>query len=157
MRQSIMTRCLDPRSQAGSNARRFCLVAVLLCLVTGHGIAFAEPPSIGDRAPDFTLSTPTGPRVQLSKLVGRSTVILVVLRGFPGYQCPYCQKQVHDFIEHSSGFAMKKAFVLLVYPGPSADLDQHAREFLAKQANLPTNITLVADPDYVMTNRYGLR
>ncbi len=45
----------------------------------------------------------------------------------------------------------------LVYPGPSAELDQRAREFLAKQAELPANITLVTDPDYKMTNLYGLR
>jgi peroxiredoxin len=47
--------------------------------------------------------------------------------------------------------------VLLVYPGPPADLDQHAREFLTQQAELPNNIKLVIDPDYKMTNLYGLR
>jgi peroxiredoxin len=128
------------------------LGAVLWCTA-----AFAAPPSVGQKAPDFTLSTPMGTRIQFSKVYRKSTVVLVVLRGFPGYQCPYCQKQAHDFIEHASGFAGKKASVLLVYPGPPADLDQHAREFLAKQADLPANITLVTDPDYAMTNRYNLR
>jgi peroxiredoxin len=47
--------------------------------------------------------------------------------------------------------------VLLVYPGPPADLDQHAKEFLAKQANLPANVLMVTDPDYKMTNLYDLR
>jgi peroxiredoxin len=84
-------------------------------------------------------------------------LVLVVLRGFPGYQCPYCQKQVHDFVEHAADFAAKQASVLLVYPGPPADLDQHAREFLANQAALPSNIVLVEDPNYKMTNLYGLR
>ena len=79
------------------------------------------------------------------------------MRGFPGYQCPYCQKQVHDFVEHAPAFAAKRTSVLLVYPGPSTDLDQHARDFLAKQANLPANVILVTDPDYIMTNRYDLR
>jgi peroxiredoxin len=64
---------------------------------------------------------------------------------------------VHDFVEHSADFAARKANVVLVYPGPPADLDQHAKEFLAKQADLPSNIKLVVDPDYKMTNLYGLR
>ena len=44
-----------------------------------------------------------------------------------------------------------------MYPGPPADLDQHAKEFLEKQAELPANIVLVTDPDYTVTNLYGLR
>jgi peroxiredoxin len=126
-------------------------------MVSVSSSAFAAPPTIGQKAPDFTLSTPTGTSVTLSKEVGRSTVVLVVLRGFPGYQCPYCQKQVHDFVEHAAEFSARKTTVLLVYPGPPADLDQHAKEFLAKQANLPQNVTLVTDPDYAMTNLYELR
>jgi peroxiredoxin Q/BCP len=45
----------------------------------------------------------------------------------------------------------------LVYPGPPADLDQHAREFLAKQSEMPSNVVLVTDPNYQVTNLYGLR
>jgi peroxiredoxin len=84
-------------------------------------------------------------------------LVLVVLRGFPGYQCPYCVKQVHDFINHASDFATKNTRVLLVYPGPPAALDQHAKDFLEKQAELPANVVLVTDPDYTVTNLYGLR
>ena len=64
---------------------------------------------------------------------------------------------MHDFVDHAPQFAAHHATVLLVYPGPPGDLDQHAKEFLAKQAELPENIKLVTDPDYTMTNRYGLR
>jgi peroxiredoxin len=131
--------------------------AAVLCALLLSTSVFAETPKVGDKVPDFTLSTPTGATVQLSKHVRKSTVVLVVLRGYPGYQCPYCQKQVHDFVEHASDFAAKKATVLLVYPGPSADLDQRAKEFLAKQADLPANIILAIDPDYKMTNLYQLR
>lgn len=132
-------------------------VVALVCLVTGFGLAAAQIPAVGAKAPDFTLSTPTGNTVTLATERAKGTTVLVLLRGFPGYQCPYCAKQVHDFAEHSAEFAGKKANVLLVYPGPPADLDQHAKEFLAKQADLPSNVQLVVDPDYKMTNLYGLR
>jgi peroxiredoxin len=88
---------------------------------------------------------------------GGNDLVLVVLRGYPGYQCPYCVKQVHDFIDHASDFAAKNTRVVIVYPGPPADLDQHAKDFLEKQAGLPANIVLVTDPDYTVTNLYGLR
>lgn len=143
------------RSAAGGRFVR--LVAMLLLLASSNGTVFAAQLSVGQKAPDFSLATPTGIPVQLSKQTEEATVVLVVLRGYPGYQCPYCQKQVHDFIEHASEFAARHAKVLLIYPGPPADLDQHAREFLAKQANLPVNVVLVTDPDYSMTNRYDLR
>ena len=120
-------------------------------------MAAAQAPAVGAKAADFTLQTPTGDTVTLAKERAQGTTVLVVLRGFPGYQCPYCVKQVHDFVKHSADFKARKANVVLVYPGPPADLDQHAKEFLAKQANLPSNIKLVIDPDYKMTNLYGLR
>jgi peroxiredoxin Q/BCP len=131
--------------------------AALFLALTSAVNAAAQTPAVGAKAPDFTLSTPLGKSVSLSSETGKEPLVLVVLRGFPGYQCPYCQGQVHDFIAHASDFAEKHTNVLLVYPGPPADLDAHAREFLAKQADLPANITLVTDPDYRMTNLYNLR
>jgi thioredoxin-dependent peroxiredoxin len=119
--------------------------------------ALGETPAVGAKAPDFTLSTPAGKTVTMLGEQRGHGLVLVVLRGFPGYQCPYCVKQVHDFVEHASAFAAKKTRVLLVYPGPPAELDQHAKEFLEKQADLPSNIVLVTDPSYKMTNLYGLR
>jgi peroxiredoxin len=140
-----------------ATAFRVLLVAAL-CFAPARGsVASAEPPNVGQRAPDFELHTPSGELIKLSKQIGNSTVVLVVLRGFPGYQCPYCQKQVHDFIEHAADFAAKNTAVILVYPGPSANLDQHAKEFLTQQPSLPANVVLLVDPDYVLTNRYDLR
>lgn len=136
--------------------RIFRIIAVLSAMSFGT-LGFAKTPAVGAQAPDFTLSTPTGKVVQLSKELHGHELVLVVLRGFPGYQCPYCTKQVHDFVDHAQDFATRNVRVLLVYPGPPADLDQHAKEFLAKQADLPANIVLVTDPAYKATNLYGLR
>jgi peroxiredoxin len=133
-----------------------CILAITGSLFLGAS-AFAQTPAVGAQAPDFTLSTPTGKNVTLSAEHGGHPLVLVILRGFPGYQCPYCVKQVHDFADHASDFKAKNTRVLLVYPGPPADLDQHAKEFLEKQAELPSNVVLVTDPEYKVTNLYGLR
>ena len=138
-----------------SKAARFVLA--IICALSMGAPAFAETPAVGAKAPDFTLSTPTGAAVRMSKVQRGHDLVLVILRGFPGYQCPYCVRQVHDFIDHASEFKAKNTRIFLVYPGPPGDLDQHAKDFLAKQTKLPSNVVLVTDPDYAVTNLYGLR
>lgn len=135
-----------------SHFMRAVCVAIAFC-----GPALAQVPAVGVKAPDFSSNTPDGHEVTMSKEIHGQGLVLVVLRGFPGYQCPFCVKQVHDFVEHADNFAAKNVRVLLVYPGPPAQLNQHAKEFLQKQANLPANIVLVTDPDYKVTHLYGLR
>ena len=142
------------RLQLSKKAR---FVLAVICALSIVAPAFAETPPVGAKAPDFTLSTPTGGAVRMSSVQRGHELVLVVLRGFPGYQCPYCVRQVHDYIDHASEFKAKNARIILVYPGPPADLDQHAKEFLAKEAELPSNVFLVTDPDYTVTNQYGLR
>ena len=114
------------------------------------------PPAVGEKAPDFALSTPEGKTVRLSATLLKGPVVLVVLRGYPGYQCPYCNRQVQDFIRNSSRLADAGAQVVMVYPGPPQGLGSRANEFLAGE-RLPDNFDLVLDPGYEFTKLYGLR
>ena len=140
--------------KAGITLVRFAFVFFLsLPLLCGA----AEPPAVGSLAPDFTLQTPEGASVRLSKWSRGHKSALIILRGYPGYQCPYCQKQVHDFVKSAADFAAERVPVLLVYPGATSDLRERAKEFLSKESQLPANIVLVTDPDFKVTNLYGLR
>ncbi|MBX3276859.1 MAG: AhpC/TSA family protein [Acidobacteria bacterium] len=136
------------------------LLSLLLPFLTAAAAAplhtVSTPPAVGDKAPDFTLSTQQGKRVRLSETTAKGRVVLVVLRGYPGYQCPLCNQQVHDFLKNSQGFAEAKAHVILVYPGPPENLDARAAEFVADK-KLPENFELLLDPGYEFTNLYGLR
>ncbi|MFL6452301.1 MAG: peroxiredoxin family protein [Bryobacteraceae bacterium] len=113
-------------------------------------------PRIGEKPPDFALSTPEGKIVQLSEVVAKGPVALVVLRGYPGYQCPYCNRQVQDFLRNADDLAKAGLHVLMVYPGPPQELGAKASEFLADK-HLPGKFDLVLDPGYQFTNAYGLR
>ena len=117
--------------------------------------AAAEPLKVGEAAPDFTLNTLDGTAVKLSAENAKQPVVLVMLRGWPGYQCPLCTRQVHDFVAHAEIFA-GKARVIMVYPGPAENLQAHAGEFL-KDAQWPKDFIFVTDPDYAFTKAYGLR
>ncbi len=119
-------------------------------------LAAAQQPQVGAKAPDFTLSTPENKSVHLSEVNEKGPVILVELRGYPGYQCPYCNRQVQDLIQNAQAFSELGAQVIAVYPGPPKDLGDKANEFLVGK-KLPDNFTLVLDPGYKFTNQYGLR
>lgn len=116
----------------------------------------ASSPAVGDTAPDFTLRSLAGGAVTLSDVASDGPVALVVLRGFPGYQCPVCSRQVHEFIENADGFKQAGARVLFVYPGPSDDLQSRAEEFV-EDKTFPNHFTMLIDPDYEFTNLYDLR
>ena len=129
---------------------------LLLGLMGPPSSAIAATPKVGESATDFTLKTPAGESVRLSDLNAKGPVVLVVLRGWPGYQCPICTKQVGELISRSKELDEAKARVVLVYPGPSDGLIGHADEF-ARGKSLPENFSFVVDPDYAFTNAYGLR
>jgi len=119
--------------------------------------AFAAPaPKVGDTLPSFTLNTPAGTPVALASLLKKGPVVLVVLRGYPGYQCPFCTRQVGELTSNSAEFAKHNAQILLVYPGPSDSLQQRANEFVQGKT-IPANYTLVVDPGYTFLNKYSLR
>ena len=130
------------------------VMALLLCALP---LALqAAPPKVGDQAPDFTLKTLDDQIVRLSDLTAKGKVVLVVLRGWPGYQCPICSRQVQDYIASASAFATARGRVVMVYPGPADDLKAHATEFL-KNKQWPKEFVYLTDPGFNMVNAYGLR
>jgi peroxiredoxin len=113
-------------------------------------------PKEGQKAPDFALTTLDGTTVRLSTEVARGPVVLVVLRGWPGYQCPFCTRQFGEYMGKAPELAATGSQVLFVYPGPADGLQAHAEAF-TKTAPLPANYRVLLDPDYSFTQAYNLR
>jgi len=97
-----------------------------------------------------------GHQITLASELGHGPVVLVLLRGWPGYQCPFCTKQFADFLDHAHDFEAAGARVVWVYPGPADQVQPRATEFTANRV-LPSHFLLTIDPDYAFTNAYGLR
>jgi peroxiredoxin len=133
--------------------RLLSLPALVLALTIS---ALAATPGVADHAPDFTLATPDGTALPLSSLTAQGRVVLVLLRGYPGYQCPYSAQQFNDFQQSAAQFAALGTQVLFIYPGPSSNLASEASSF-TPTSSLPGNMHLVIDPDFTVTNLYGLR
>jgi peroxiredoxin len=115
-------------------------------------------PAVAERAPDFELWALDDKPVRLAELTKSGPVVLVVLRGWVGYQCPVCTKQVGDFIAHAKEFQDAGVQVVLVYPGPGGvgELKKRADEF-ATGKTLPPHFRLVLDPQLKFTEAWGLR
>lgn len=115
-----------------------------------------KPPAVGKKAADFELPALGGGTVRLSQVTRSGPVVLVVLRGYPGYQCPICTRQFGELVEHADEFEKAGAQVVFVYPGPSEELAARAAEFV-KGVDYPEHFRILLDPDYTFTNAYGLR
>ena len=134
----------------------FQIVLTVLACALPVALFAASPPRIGEKAPDFALKTLDERTARLSEVLSTNPVVLVVLRGWPGYQCPLCTAQVQDYISSASAFTKSKVRVLMVYPGPAPDLKAHSEEFL-KDKHWPRDFIYLLDPDFTMVNAYGLR
>ena len=113
-------------------------------------------PDVGTKAPDFTLKNLKGTHVRLADETAKGPVVLVMLRGFPGYQCPLCSRQVKELANSAAAFSHAGARVVMVYPGPDDIVQSKAEEF-AMDKNLPAHFEMLLDPDYSFTKLYGLR
>jgi len=135
--------------------RRLFLLPALLLAVSLPSVA--ATPSVGQRAPDFTLPTLDGTSLSLSSLASKGPVVLILLRGYPGYQCPFSQQQFLNYQQTAAQFAALGAQVVFIYPGTaSKNLADDAAQMTGGQP-LAANTHLVLDPDYAFANQYGLR
>src|SRR5712691_11831556 len=106
------------------------LIAAVVLALSLQTSPAATTPVVGDAAPNFTLNTLDDKPVELKQLTGKKKVVLVVLRGWPGYQCPLCTRQVQDLVKSASQFEERDVQVVMVYPGPADSLKAHAQEFV---------------------------
>lgn len=133
-------------------------IVLVVCLAAAPASRAQEPPplKVGEKAPGFTLKNLQGEPVSLGEQLDNGPVALVVLRGYPGYQCPICSAQVGSLLKQASAFDEAGATVVLVYPGPAEELDEYAQEFVGSKT-FPENFRFLLDPDYKFTQHYGLR
>lgn len=140
------------------------LVAMLLVSLASTGVCAEESsdsvataaPKVGEKAKMFALQSLDGEKVELKSLLKKGPVVIAILRGYPGYQCPACTRQVGDYVKRADEFAKAGATVVFVYPGEAKDLEKRAQEFL-KQTELPAPLMLVLDPDQKFVTATGLR
>lgn len=139
----------------------FCIwfVQVGLAQVDGSRLNAAEPKGVpvGDEAPSFSLPmVGSDDYLSLKEANEEGPVVVIFLRGYPGYQCPLCSQQVGALANRASTLAKLTKRVILVYPGEASTLEKHSEQFMSSRT-LPEPLTLVRDPDHKTVEAYGVR
>jgi len=134
------------------------IVATLpTALPTAAAAADAVRLGVGDRVIDFDLPiVGSDDYLQLEKEIDHGVVVVVVLRGYPGYQCPICNQQLGQLINRASTLAQLAHRVIVVYPGDSDLLARHANDFVGSR-RIPDPLVVVRDPGMKMVTQWGLR
>jgi peroxiredoxin len=114
------------------------------------------PPAVGETMKDFTLAKLDGTKISLSGFTKTGPVVVVMLRGWVGYQCPYCNRQVGDFITNAKELSAHGTNVIFIYPG-SADMVQVKAEDFVSGKTVPANMHFVTDPELKMVDMLHLR
>jgi peroxiredoxin len=126
-------------------------------ILQGQDANASKQPEVGQRAIDFELPLVNGEGyLSLRDTYKEGPTVVIFLRGFPGYQCPICSRQVSSMVNRAKVLAGAAHRVVLVYPGPAEGLDRRAEEFLGSR-RLPLPLVLVRDDDLSVVNQWGLR
>ena len=117
----------------------------------------ASQPEVGERAIDFELPV-VGQKsfLTLSDEYKEGPVVVIVLRGYPGYQCPLCNRQVSSLANRARVLSNEAHRVILVYPGEPTLLERHAEQFMGSRS-LPKPLIIVRDEGMEMVEDWGLR
>ena len=133
------------------------LIAVVPVTVVAKEEARTKQLEIGDKAVDFDLPVVGGDGyVKLSDHYKKGPVVVVVLRGYPGYQCPLCSRQLGAMANRAKTLAKETQKVILVYPGEASLLEDHADDFMGSRS-LPDPLVIVRDEGMEMVDSWGLR
>src|SRR4051812_27104082 len=117
-------------SQSNRHPKFLALAAVLILSTNSRADDPPKPPKVGDTIEEFKSDSTTDHEASLSTVAQKRRLVLVVLRGYPGSQCPACTAQVAELRKHASEFKELGAHVLLVYPGAVDNLQIRATQFL---------------------------
>lgn len=141
-----------------------CQVALLFLTALASTAAPAADPDaaarrlkVGQKVKDFELPV-VGEEgyLRLSDAYKQGPVVVVVLRGYPGYQCPICNRQVSALISRARALGREAHRVVLVYPGETAKLERRAEQFMGSR-RLPKPLVMVRDEGMSMVDDWGLR
>lgn len=109
-------------------------------------MADTEIPSVGSRAPAFTLPAVPGGKVRLSQFKGEKNVVLYF---YPRDNTPGCTTEACDFRDSLAQFDRSDTVVLGVSPDSTSSHEKFAEKY-----SLP--FPLLSDEDQKVCEKYGV-
>ena len=143
-----LNKARDSASELGQKGiMKAKFIASLLMAATLVTVLAAEPPKVGDKAPDFTAQDQDGNTVKLSEFTGKQAVLLYF---YPKDNTPGCTKQACGLRDSLNDLKKQGVAVL----GVSMDDAASHKKFIADH-NL--NFPLLVDTSGKVTDAYGAK
>lgn len=121
-----------------------CTILVASLIIVGSVAAVADAPTVGSRAPEFTLTTNEGNQASLKDFKGK----WVVLYFYPKDFTSGCTLEAHNFQADLEKYQAINAVIL----GVSVDTAESHKSFCAKEG---LAFKLLSDPDGKISDTYG--
>jgi peroxiredoxin Q/BCP len=121
----------------------FAILLMSAFLATSVG-AVADPPAVGQPAPDFKLTNDEGKVASLSDFKGKWLVLYFYPRDFTSG----CTVEAHNFQRDLEKYQKLNAVIV----GVSVDSAESHKNFCAKEG---LNFRLLSDPDAKVSEQYG--
>lgn len=128
----------------------------LILLVGFIGLAttsWAEVPRIHSPAPDFTLPDISGKKVNLSNFKDKKNVILTFYRGWVGYWCSNCKRQLVQLMKDYDKLTKYDAELVLISPSD----EKKTKEFLnilEKESSSKVSFPVLIDSGHKVVELY---
>jgi peroxiredoxin len=112
---------------------------------------------IGKPPPQLKFLGPDGSIFNLGEFRGRERLVLVFLRGFPGYVCVACTAQTAAFAAKQKEFEARDAQIIFIYPGHPDTVPTflEATRNFSSEFELPFPVLL--DVNFAASERFGVK
>jgi len=141
----------------------FCVVVFLGCGLgcrRASGPAIERQPKLGVPFPYTRFLDGDGRVIDIGQYRGHRNVMLVFMRGFPGYVCPQCIRQTSNIMQRIDEFDATGTEVFIVYPGAVdtiPDFVAAVRKYMSAQADTELRVPILLDVDLQAVVSLGIR
>ena len=128
--------------------RRFLLLVLALFVVSSTVVFAADMPKVGDKAPEFSLTSGEGNQVSLKDYKGKWVVLYFYPRNFTGG----CTIEAHNFQRDLEKYSQANAVILGVSVDPATTGDRSQKLFCEKEG---LHFKTLSDESMSVSQTYG--
>jgi peroxiredoxin len=106
---------------------------------------------------DLVLKDTKGGSIDFKQYRGKKNLVVVVMRGYPGFICPNCSAQTSRLISNYPEFTKRDAEVVVLFPGPTEHLNDYIATSRRQASDQEMPFPIVLDENFAVVDRLGIR
>jgi peroxiredoxin len=120
----------------------------------------AQLPKVGEPFPYTQFIDGEGQVVDLARATDRKYSVVVFMRGFAGFVCPYCTAQTAELVTRHDEILSAQARLFIAYPGPADSIPRFldaVRAYIKSGDDVEFPVPLFMDVDLKAVDALGIR